>query len=434
MLRAFCFVVVVLLTPTVVVGQVGIAFEFSLSNPGARSMGLGGAFVALADDATAAFANPAGLVQLSRPEVSAEVRQWRYSVPFAYTGRVTGEPTGIGLDTRNDVEQRRFDDNLTDVSFLSFVYPKKRWSIAVYRHLLANFRLVAETQGLFAEDPGAPFDTARLLEHRDITELELVTYGLSGAFKVSERLSLGLTFNYFDSRLRGTQDRYLWDEDTPEGYFGPTSFLPEKLVGGSLFEADGTDTAFSAGILWSPADGWSLGGFYRQAPTFDFGYAIFAGPASGDPSRPPGARFETNTRIDYPDVYGAGIAYRAAGGRLTLSFEWDHVGYSSLFDSLGLTTSGEFIPDGDEYHLGAEYAFLRSKPLIAVRAGVWRDPNHQVQSSLGNPLLDGLLGEGGDQTHYAVGFGTAFERFQIDLGVDLSDVLDQFSISGIFSW
>jgi long-chain fatty acid transport protein len=46
-------------------------FEFSFSNPGARSLGLGGAFAALADDATAAFANPAGLVQLVSLEVSA---------------------------------------------------------------------------------------------------------------------------------------------------------------------------------------------------------------------------------------------------------------------------------------------------------------------------------------------------------------------------
>lgn len=37
-------------------------FQFSFSNPGARSLGFGGAFVALADDATASFANPAGLV------------------------------------------------------------------------------------------------------------------------------------------------------------------------------------------------------------------------------------------------------------------------------------------------------------------------------------------------------------------------------------
>ena len=48
------------------------ALQFNFSNPGARSMGFGGAFAALADDATATFANPAGLVQLSRPEVSVE--------------------------------------------------------------------------------------------------------------------------------------------------------------------------------------------------------------------------------------------------------------------------------------------------------------------------------------------------------------------------
>jgi len=41
-----------------------VPLQMSFSDPGARSMGLGGAFVALADDATAAFSNPAGLVQL----------------------------------------------------------------------------------------------------------------------------------------------------------------------------------------------------------------------------------------------------------------------------------------------------------------------------------------------------------------------------------
>jgi long-subunit fatty acid transport protein len=60
--------------------------EFSFSNPGARSMGFGGAFVALADDATAAFANPAGLVQLTRPEISLEGRSWSYLLQPVYRG------------------------------------------------------------------------------------------------------------------------------------------------------------------------------------------------------------------------------------------------------------------------------------------------------------------------------------------------------------
>ena len=74
-------------------------FEFSFSNPGARSLGLGGAFAALADDATAAFANPAGLVQLLRPEISAERRRWSYTTPYVEGGRYEGDPTGVGLDT-----------------------------------------------------------------------------------------------------------------------------------------------------------------------------------------------------------------------------------------------------------------------------------------------------------------------------------------------
>ena len=62
----------ILLSASSVRAQAGVptTFQVSFSNPGARSLGFGGAFVALDDDATAAFANPAGLVQLSRPEVS----------------------------------------------------------------------------------------------------------------------------------------------------------------------------------------------------------------------------------------------------------------------------------------------------------------------------------------------------------------------------
>jgi len=58
--------------------------EFSFSNPGARSLGLGGAFAAIADDATAAFANPAGLVQLVSLEVSDLVDTVSLSVMYSF--------------------------------------------------------------------------------------------------------------------------------------------------------------------------------------------------------------------------------------------------------------------------------------------------------------------------------------------------------------
>ena len=60
----------------------GIQFDFSL--PGAKSLAMGGAFVALADDATAAQANPAGLTRLyvKKPQLSIEGRGWNF---FSFT-------------------------------------------------------------------------------------------------------------------------------------------------------------------------------------------------------------------------------------------------------------------------------------------------------------------------------------------------------------
>jgi len=48
--------------------------NFNLSGAGARAMGMGGAFIGVADDATAISWNPAGLIQLERPEVSLVTR------------------------------------------------------------------------------------------------------------------------------------------------------------------------------------------------------------------------------------------------------------------------------------------------------------------------------------------------------------------------
>src|SRR5512142_1529018 len=53
--------------------------QFNFGNPGARSLGMGGAFLGLADDASAAEANPAGLTILRKPEVSIEGRNFRMS-------------------------------------------------------------------------------------------------------------------------------------------------------------------------------------------------------------------------------------------------------------------------------------------------------------------------------------------------------------------
>src|SRR5690348_17283211 len=75
----------------------GIQFDFS--RPGARSLGMAGAFVGVADDATAAQSNPAGLVNLSKPEISVEGRTWNYYSSLPLRGHAFGSPTNVGVDT-----------------------------------------------------------------------------------------------------------------------------------------------------------------------------------------------------------------------------------------------------------------------------------------------------------------------------------------------
>lgn len=421
-------------------------FEFSFSNPGARSLGLGGAFSGLADDATAAFANPAGLVQLVEPEVSIEGRHWSYKTPFIEGGRYVGSPTGLGLDTDPGLRASESTEDIEGISFVSFVYPRPRWAVALYRHQLANFRARTETQGLFGEPPD-DFADPRSLDRRWSTSLDIVTTGLSGAHRVHERLSLGIGVVFFDGRLDAPFSRYLPDDLTVDGIFAPNSYRPDRqLVYGDMV-FDDTDWGTSAGFHWSPTERWQVGGFYREGPEFDVLFDGRAGPAGTvlDPSiAPDELLIAVITPMRFPDVYGVGVGFRSHDGRFAVGFEWDRVEYSTTFDSFDPTLVGGdpdadlglqlTADDGDELHLGAEYVFLDAQPVVAVRAGAWLDPDHRYRSITADPEHRALFPAGEDETHLAVGFGLVFEDFQIDVGFDHSDLVDTASLSMIYSF
>ena len=413
-----------------------MTIELSYSNPGARSMGFGGAFVPLADDATAAFANPSGLVQLTRPEVSAEGRRWSYSTPFTVGGRLEGVPSGIGLDTSVGLRIGESSLDINGLSFLSFVYPTGDWSFAVYRHQLATFELNGQVNALFADAPepgGVGPGYAGVVRDQDLLysfDLESVSYGIAVAYSLTEAFSLGVGLSLSEGSLLEVGEEYLPDDDSIESYFAAGSYLPERLLERETITMDGTDWTLNAGFLWSITPRWHLGGFYRQGPEFELVFEHSAGPA--DPADSTGTLFSPAA---FPDVYGMGLAYRSAGGGLTIAFEWDRVEYSTILDSLDpeLRDPGDELKDGSELHLGAEYAFLSSSPVVALRLGVWLDPDHRVRS-VGGSFSRALLRGGDDEIHYAMGLGLAFKRLQIDVGLDLSDSRNTASVSGIFSF
>jgi len=97
--------------------------QFNFGNPGARSLGMGGAFIGLADDASAAEANPAGLTILRKPEFSIEARNYLEQQIMTTSG------------TYPDLVRTPFThySDRVEPTFASIVYPlPKNFVIGVY--------------------------------------------------------------------------------------------------------------------------------------------------------------------------------------------------------------------------------------------------------------------------------------------------------------
>lgn len=403
--------------------------HFSLANPGARSLGLGGAFAALADDATAALANPAGLVQLARPEISIEGRHWGYSSPYTISGNVQGIPTGVGLDTEPGLRSAISSDDAAGLSFLSYVHPMGRWSFALYRHLYLKFESTALTQGLFGGETPLRY---RYFDQRTSAEALISSYGFSSAVRITDSFSVGLGLVLYEADVTMMGSVHYWDD--PENAAGsPTTFRPETLITATTLKQEAKDLGLTGGFLWFFAPSWRLGGKFREGPEISTAGAVTFGPAN-NMGYPPGyvTPLQRVGSAKYPDTYGLGLAFRSTDGRWTAAFEWDRVTYSQMAESLDL--EDQTAEDGDELHLGGEYVFLGSKPILALRAGAWLDPDHLLRATSDNPYTQALLFPIGDKMHYAVGFGIAFERFQLDGAVDFSELVDTISLSAIFSF
>jgi long-chain fatty acid transport protein len=392
-------------------------FDFSFSNPGARSLGFGGAFAALADDATAAYANPAGLVQLTRPEVSFESRLRSRSPSFIAGGRIEGTPTGQGLDTTSGLIFRHDHSQAFGPSFAAVVIPKGRWSLVFYGHELADFRERALSQGFF-------FTAGRALPSRETVDLEVPTAGVAAAWRLNDRLSFGLGLVGSRVSLDTRSEAFLPDDDplasTLDGSsFGRSSFLPERRLSTSTLAFRGTDLTGTAGALWRVSEQTSAGLFYREGARVRGTADFVSGPAS-----PFAFAIATGAAFKVPDVTGLGLAHRSQSGRVTVTGEVDHVGYSGLVkidNSEELEVGSREYLDAWEYHLGAEYALLQSNPIVAFRAGAWIEAN-------GDDVRKRHL------THLSAGLGIALRAWQLDLAGDFSSEGNSLSLSLLYAF
>jgi long-chain fatty acid transport protein len=433
--------------------------QFNFGNPGARSLGMGGAFLGLADDASAAEANPAGLTILRKPEVSLEIRNYLEQQQFTTSG------------TFPEINRTSFThhSDRAVVTFGSAVMPVKKFTFGLYYHEplnnegggavvpfrdpitnlvtpLPNFYLPATGSGanITYGDPVTKVqcEQRRLQQNNPFACLEFRvdpfisalsvrqrTYGLTAAWQVLPKLSLGVTARH--QRFLETAATFRYTQN-----FNPKQFLIQATArekNGDVEPAEASDTTFAVGFKWAPMDKLSFGGVYKQGAEFDA--PLFYADANT------GFDFinAAPTKFHMPDIAGVGVSFRPIPV-LTINLDAVNVKYSNLVDDFVsaseevASVNNPFKADNvTELRLGAEYLFSTKIPF-ALRAGYWRDPAHSVvwNGPVNDPnfIAEALLyPEGEDQGHMSIGGGLAWQRFQIDLAYDTSKHYKVGSIS-----
>src|SRR5262245_24219461 len=405
-----------------------IPIQFDFINPGARSLALAGAFIGLADDATAATTNPAGLQRLARPEVSVEGRGWKFYTDFVDGGRLTGEPSGIPIDTVDGPRFARISDRVGGIAFLSFVYPKGRWSVAGYRQEASRLRGTAVTEGAFFTD----FDLEQdFREYPSVVSraLDVVNYGGSFAHragKVSVGAGLNLSQLDFDSGLIAYE---LPSLESP-AFYGPAVYNTERYMSAQV--SDDWSVGYSAGVMVYPTDKFQVGASYRRGARFKFDGAFeYPDPQFSNLSKTYVGDFKV------PDNIGAGFAVRPFDG-LTIAMDINRVTYSDLTDFIRAQVvfdpnpANYSITDATEVHLGGEYVFTNWRLLPAVRGGFWREGDHSVTYGGDDPLYQATSGLAQAYKHYSIGGGVApSQRIGVNAGFDFSDRANTMSFSAI---
>ncbi len=429
--------------------------QFNFGNPGARALGMGGAFLGLADDASAAEANPAGLTILRKPEITIEARHYLEQQILTTSGTYPDlERTGFGHNSQN-----------VQVAFASAVYPiKNKFTIGGYYHEpLRNsgggyvVRLYDPLTGQVQKDVPTfhfPRDNSGLISREECNRLrkemndigacvewgvvpfisaldvEQRTWGVAAAWQVRPSLSIGATVRYqtfkegaFASRLEDLGGIYRISQVFVQA-------TARRTESGGLELREESDLTFGVGFKWLATDKISLGGVYKIGPKFKA--PIFASDATTN------YLFETqaDTTFHIPDSAGLGVSLRPIPA-LTINVDAIHVTYSNLVD--GFYASNRTIrevgapfeaDDVTELHIGGEY-FFSTKIPVAIRAGFWRDPAHSityrgplsVRDEQGIPVAAAeslLFPEGENTNHVAVGGGVAWPRVQIDFAYQTS--------------
>ncbi len=389
-----------------VVGRFEIPSSPNPVGSGARALGMGGAFIAVADDATAASWNPGGFMHLTRPEIS-----------FVGASFHRIEDNSFGINPEASGNQSVSD---ISVNYLSATYP---FVIRDYKMVVSvNYQNLYDFNREWIFSMRYSDEYHQNIDYNYDLSGSLSALGIAYSVLINPEFSLGFTLNFWEDGLNKNE----WEEKwaikssgttldnrpfTRETYSAARySFSGFNVNLGMLWNVGNEDKLFIGAVLKTPFKAdlkreQSFRSVVSRYPDEDdlFSYSL-----------------NENETMDMPMSYGLGLAYRFSD-ELTAAIdiyrtEWDDFvlrDYTGRETSpiTGKPASESEIDPTHQIRIGAEYLISNENktPLwwqiheVPIRCGIFYDP---------------APAEGSPDNFFGLSFGSGFlitERFSFDM-------------------
>lgn len=369
---------------------------------GARALGMGGAFICVADDATAASWNPGGLIQLETPEISIVGAHVERSVNTDFQAFPDMSGDNGNSDTR--------------LNYISAVYP---FSLMNHNTVISlNLQHMYDLNNAFnkLERYKATTPIPQEYEKKHNYSQKGGWYTLTPAFSIQlfPRLSMGLSMNFWNEGWLGEEWK-ISKHTTGNGIFNEFDI---KLVEDVRQTCTFSGFNWQFGLLWNISRTLTLGAVYKSSFKADFEtqsvYHLSTTTSSDQLDRL--YTSDSADQLELPLSFGLGLSARL-NDNLTLALDAYHTkwsdykiitssgdSYNPVSGNPGEEETSENVKDTIQIRAGAEYLFLGEKFIIPLRGGIFYDP----EPSGGSP--DDFLG-------FSLGSGIAFKNIVFDMAL-----------------
>ena len=356
-------------------------------------MGAGNAFIAIADDATAASWNPGGLSQLEAPELSLALEGLQRSEASHSEAHPEAQTAG--------------SLRLQDLNYMSvvqpFFYGRQMVLSLNYLKLYSFHKQLQFPFGVHVGSIGVDMDYD-LDQEGDFSALT-PAFGID----VTRKLALGIAVNVWNHDLTQSSAYRRVESSSGTLTLDPSSaagLLQSRFthVFNEEFEVD-EGYSVVLGALYRLSQAWTLGAVVKPAYTLRLDHTTHdyynqwgnLGSTAGPQVTPPRT---TSGELSFPTILGGGVAWRPADA-FTASLDvtwtdWSQYQYSEHGQDTN-PLSGERVSvsqPGDTFtsRIGAEYVLIFRRCLVPLRCGIGYDPSPGVGSTDDFYALSGGVG------------------------------------------